>query len=492
MNDTADFNFNEIKKAHFIGIGGIGMSGIARLLLKTGVKVFGSDLKESEITRTLKAEGARIFIGHRVSNLTDPGVVVISSAVKAGNPELEAAAKKGIRVVPRALMLAKLASSKKTVTVSGSHGKTSTTSMLASALEGAGADATVVVGGLFKNIGSNIKIGAGDYLVAEADESDGSFLYFNPLVTCVTNIDSDHLDFYKNMTNLKTAFLSHIAKVPFYGAAVVCADDPGVASILSSVETPLITYGCKPGFDWVAKNLKSGPEGLVYDAYFKGERLGRVALRSGGRHNALNSLAALAAGRYLGFDFAGLVNGLANFRGVKRRMEKIGEYAGVTFLDDYGHHPTEIKATLETVPAMYNMGRGLSRLSGRDSNTDHRLVRPQSFRPGPKERRRLIVLFQPHRYSRTSILRRDFPAAFDAADMTYVMDIYAAGEKPLPGVTSQLILDGLEKRGLKAERFPGAMEVAKNLRAGDVLITVGAGDVWKLGEEIKLKLEMMS
>ncbi|MEI7482087.1 MAG: UDP-N-acetylmuramate--L-alanine ligase [Elusimicrobiota bacterium] len=474
MNDTADFNFSEIKKAHFIGIGGIGMSGIARLLLKTGVKVSGSDLKESEITRTLRAEGARVFIGHRASNIlvphfvagrkkeglgSYPDVVVISSAVKAGNPELAAAVKKDIRTVPRALMLAKLASSKKTVTVSGSHGKTSTTSMLASALEGAGVDATVVVGGLFKNIGSNIKMGAGEYLVAEADESDGSFLYFNPLVTCVTNIDSDHLDFYKDMTNLKAAFLAHIDKVPFYGAAVVCADDPGVASILGSVETPLITYGCKAGSDWVAKNLKSGPAGLAYEAHFRGKRMGRVALRSGGRHNALNSLAALAAGRYLGFDFAGLVKGLANFKGVKRRMENIGEYAGVTFLDDYGHHPTEIKATLGTVPEMYK-GRG-----------------------------RLIVLFQPHRYSRTGILRREFPAAFDAADLTYVMDIYAAGEKPLPGVTSELILAGLKKRGLKAERFPGAMEIAKNLRAGDVLITVGAGDVWKFGEEIKLKLE---
>ena len=460
MTDNADFSFDKIKKAHFIGIGGIGMSGIARLLLKTGVKVLGSDLKGSEITRTLKAEGARVFIGHRASNITDPDVVVVSSAVKAGNPELEAAAKKGIRIVPRALMLAKIASSKKTITVSGSHGKTTTTSMLASALEGAGADATVVVGGLFKNIASNIKMGAGDYLVAEADESDGSFLYFNPLVTCVTNIDSDHLDFYKDMSNLKTAFLAHIAKVPFYGAAVVCADDPGVASILDSVRTPLITYGLKPGSDWVAKNLKSGPAGLVYDACFKGGKKGRVTLRSGGRHNALNSLAALAAGCYLGFDFNGLVKGLENFKGVKRRMEKTGEYAGVTFLDDYGHHPTEIKATLLAVPAMFKGGR-------------------------------LIVLFQPHRYSRTSILRRDFPAAFDTADMTYVMDIYPAGEKPLPGVTSKLILDGLEKRGLKAEKFPGAMEIAKDLRAGDVFITVGAGDVWKLGGEIKLKLEMI-
>ncbi|MFA6433673.1 MAG: UDP-N-acetylmuramate--L-alanine ligase [Elusimicrobiales bacterium] len=476
MKYNRDFNFSDVRKAHFIGIGGIGMSGIARLLLKTGVAVSGSDLKGSEITRILVAEGARVFIGHRASNVGRPDVVVISSAVKTGNPELEAALKKGMTIIPRALMLARIASSKKTVTVSGSHGKTSTTSMLASALEGAGADATVVVGGLFKNIASNIKMGAGDYLVAEADESDGSFLYFDPLVACVTNIDSDHLDFYKDMTALKKAFLAHLAKVPFYGAAVVCADDPGVASMLKEVRVPLISYGLKQGSDWVAANLRSGPGGLVYDAYFRGVKLGRVALRSGGRHNALNSLAALAAGRYLGFEFGGLARGLANFKGVKRRMEKTGECSGVVFLDDYGHHPTEIKATLETVPSMYDAGGGPLRASAVQK----------------KARGRLIVLFQPHRYSRTSLLRKEFPAAFDAADLTYVMDIYSAGEKPVPGVTSALILDGLKKRGLKAEKFPGAMEAAKNLRPGDVLITVGAGDVWKLGEEIKLKLEMIS
>ena len=466
MDYTANMDLGEIKKAHFIGIGGIGMSGIARLLLRTGVRVSGSDPKRSEITRTLQTEGARVFIGHRASNIIAPDVVVVSSAVKADNPERAAAVKRGILVLPRALMLAKIASSRKMVSVSGSHGKTSTTSMLASALEGAGADPTVVVGGLFKNIASNIRIGSGDYLVAEADESDGSFLYFDPLVACVTNIDSDHLDHYKSMANLKTAFLAHLAKVPFYGAAVVCADDPGVASILDKVTAPLITYGLKPGSDWVAENLVSGADGLAYDAHFKGRKMGRVALGISGRHNALNSLAALAAGRYLGYEFKGLAKGLADFKGVKRRLEKTGECAGVTFLDDYGHHPTEIKATLETVPSMY---------------------RKQRAKGG-----RIIALFQPHRYSRTSILRREFPAAFEAADMTYVMDIYAAGEKPLPGVTSGLILDGLKKRGLKAEKFPGAMEAAKNLRAGDVLITMGAGDVWKLGEEIMLKLELMS
>jgi len=460
MNFSVDFTLDEIKKAHFIGIGGIGMSGIAHLLLKTGVRVSGSYLKESEITRTLRAEGARVYIGHKASNISDPDVVVISSAIKAGNPELAAAVKKGVRISPRALMLAKIASSKKTITVSGSHGKTSTTSMLASALEGAGADATVVVGGVFKNIASNMKWGAGEYLVAEADESDGSFLYFNPLVTCVTNIDSDHLDHYKNMENLKKAFLEHVAKVPFYGAAVVCADDAGVASILGEFRSPLITYGLNKGADWTGEELRTGPKGLAYTAYFKGRKMGRVTLVSGGRHNALNSLAALAAGSYLGFDFKALAKGLAGFRGVKRRMEKMGEYAGVVFLDDYGHHPTEIKATLETVRAMYGGSR-------------------------------VVALFQPHRYSRTSLLRKEFPAAFGAADLTCVMEIYAAGEKPLPGVSSELILDGLKRRGLRAEKFSGAMELAKELRTGDVLITVGAGDVWKLGEEIKLKLQMI-
>ncbi|MBI4801939.1 MAG: UDP-N-acetylmuramate--L-alanine ligase [Elusimicrobia bacterium] len=458
MIDGADFGFEDIKNVHFIGIGGIGMSGIARLLLKTGFAVSGSDLKESEITRTLKAEGARVFTGHKAGNAAGADVVVISSAVKADNPELKRAVKKGVKIIPRARMLAKIADLKKTVTVSGSHGKTTTASMLASALEGAGADATVVVGGLFKNIASNMKLGAGEYLVAEADESDGSFLYFSPLVACVTNIDSDHLDFYKNMDNLKKAFARHLEKVPFYGAAVVCADDPGAAEVMKNTRAPLITYGFKAGAHWSPANLAQGAQGVSYDAFFKGRRMGRVRLRSGGRHNALNSLAALAAGHYLGFDFNGLARGLAAFKGVKRRMEKIGRCAGVTFLDDYGHHPTEIKATLETVAAM-NKGA------------------------------RLIVLFQPHRYSRTKILRRDFPGAFVSAELVYVTEIYAAGEKPLPGITSGLLLNGIKKSGIKAEKFPGAMEIAKNLRSGDVFITVGAGDVWKLGEEVKLKLE---
>ena len=268
------------------------------------------------------------------------------------------------------------------------------------------------------------------------------------------------------MDNLKKAFLGHLAKVPFYGAAVVCADDPGVCSILKDTNAPLITYGLKPGADWRAENLRPGPAGLVYDAYFKGRGVGRVKLAFSGRHNALNSLAALAAGSYLGFEAKGLLEGLAGFKGVKRRMEKTGEYAGVVFMDDYGHHPTEIRATLETLRVMRAARGGVKNKHGR-----------------------LIALFQPHRYSRTSLLRKEFPQAFDAADMTYVMDIYAAGEKKLPGVTSELILSGLKRRGLKAERFPGAMETAKDLRAGDVLITVGAGDVWKLGEEIRYKLE---
>lgn len=460
MDDNADFGLEDIRRAHFIGIGGIGMSGIARLLLKMGFAVSGSDLKASEITRTLKTEGARVLIGHKAGNADGADVVVISSAVRPDNPELKHAVKKGARVVQRAGMLARIAACKKTLTVSGTHGKTTTTSMLASALEAAGADATVVVGGVFKNISSNMKLGAGEYLVAEADESDGSFLHFSPLVTCVTNIDSDHLDYYKNMDNLKRAFVRHIEKVPFYGAAVVCADDPGVADVIKTVRAPLITYGFGPGSDWTISRLAQGSQGVSYDAAFRGRRMCRIALRSGGRHNALNSLAALAAGTYLGFDLKDLSRGLAEFGGVKRRIEKTGECAGVLFLDDYGHHPTEIRATLETVAAMHKGSR-------------------------------LIALFQPHRYSRTSILRREFPRAFAAADAVYVMDIYPAGEKPLPGVTSQLLVDGMKKRGVKAEKFPGAMEIAKNLRAGDVLLTVGAGDVWKSGEEIRLKLEML-
>ncbi len=460
MNYTEDLDLRRVKRAHFIGIGGIGMSGIARLMMGLGYEVSGSDAKASEITSALAAEGAAVAAGHSAAALGSPDVVVVSSAVKPGNPELEAAFRRGLPVVRRAYMLSRLTELKRTVTVAGTHGKTTTTTMTAAALEAAGADATAVVGGIIKGAGSNIKLGGGRYLVAEADESDGSFLYFSPLVACVTNVDSDHLDHYGGMRELKRAFLSHLARVPFYGQAVLCWDDPVLRELLPEVRTPLVTCGLSEGADWRARGVRLTPEGASYTAFFRGRRKGRVRLRCGGVHNVRNSLLALAAGHYLGFPFDRLADGLWNFAGVKRRMDRHGEAGGVEFVDDYGHHPTEIKATLAAARGLF---------------------------PG----RRLVVLFQPHRYTRTALLHREFSRAFGDADRVYVAPVYGAGEKPIPGVDSSLILRGLRSSGSPASAFPGVLEAMKELRPGDVFLTLGAGDVWKTGEEVKLKLELL-
>lgn len=457
---SEDLDLGRVRLAHFIGIGGIGMSGIARLMLGLGYRVSGSDEKESEITRALAREGARIRPGHRTSLPCRPDAVVVSSAVKPDNPELKAAFRLGVPVVRRALMLSKLAALKKTVTVAGTHGKTTTTSMLAAALEAAGADATAVVGGIVKGAGSNLKLGGGEYLVAEADESDGSFLYFSPLVTCVTNVDSDHLDHYGSMANLKAAFLAHLGKLPFYGQAALCADDPGVRELLPGLKAPHVTCSLGRKADWEARDAAFTAAGASYTAWFRGRRRGRVNLKLGGEHNVRNSLLALAAGAYLGFDFGLLAEGLREFSGVKRRMDRLGSAGGVDFVDDYGHHPTEVKATLAAAKGLF---RG----------------------------RRLVVLFQPHRYSRTRLLYREFGRAFGDAGKLFVAPVYAAGEKPLPGVDSGLILRELARAGKAAEPFPGALALLKELRPGDVLLTLGAGDVWKAGEEIKLKMETL-
>ncbi len=461
MDYASDFQMDGVVKAHFIGIGGIGMSGIARLMLGLGYGVSGSDSKASEITSALSREGARVCIGHSAGAIGNADVVVVSSAIKPDNPELLAARRRGLAVVQRALMLSKLAELKKTVTVAGTHGKTTTTSMTAAALEAAGADATAVIGGIVKGAGTNLKLGRSEYLVAEADESDGSFLYFSPLVACVTNIDSDHLDHYGNMANLKSAFRRHLERLPFYGMAALCSDDPVVRELIPGLKVPHVTCGVSGGADWTARGAAFTPEGVSYTAFFRGARRGRVQLRCGGLHNVRNSLLALAAGCYLGFDFERLAEGLRNFAGVKRRMDRIGTVAGVDFVDDYGHHPTEVRATLAAARGLF---------------------------PG----RRLVVLFQPHRYSRTRLLYRDFGRAFGGADKVFVAPVYPAGEKPIPGVDSGLILRQLRRNGARAAAFPGVLEAMKELRSGDVFMTLGAGDVWKLGEEVKMKMELMS
>ncbi|MFH2203733.1 MAG: UDP-N-acetylmuramate--L-alanine ligase [Elusimicrobiota bacterium] len=451
-----------VRRIHFVGIGGIGMSGIAQVLLNLGYQVAGSDLKPTELTRRLAAGGARIFTGHRAGNIRGAEVVVVSSAVARSNPEVRAARAGGIPVIPRAEMLAELARLKKTVTVSGTHGKTTTTAMTAVALAAAGADPTMIVGGQLANIGSNARLGMGELLVAEADESDGSFLRLRPLVTVVTNIDSDHLDHYGSFGALKKAFLTHIHSVPFDGVAVLCLDDPVVRALLAQVDRPVVTYGLRQGADWRGRILpdkRSRNWGMRVALYRKGRKAGTLTLKVPGRHNAQNALAAVAVCSWLGMDLKKTLRGLASYDGVGRRLDRLGEAAGVTFIDDYGHHPTELRTVLETVRS--------------------RMTR----------RQRLVAIFQPHRYSRTKALHRSFGPALALADKAYVMEIYAAGEKPLRGVTSRLILEAARRSGADAHAYTRVVDLVRELKPGDVVVTLGAGDVWKTGLDLLRRLD---
>ncbi|HVE11892.1 MAG TPA: UDP-N-acetylmuramate--L-alanine ligase [Elusimicrobiota bacterium] len=457
-----------VRRVHFVGIGGVGMSGIARVLLNLGYRVQGSDLKETELTRDLVRAGARVFVGHRAANARGADVVVTSSAVAESNPEVREARRLGLPVIARAEMLAELARMKRTVTVAGSHGKTTTTSMTAMALQGAGADPTMVIGGQLANIRSNARLGKGEYLVAEADESDGSFLKLFPLVAVVTNVDDDHLDFHRTMERLEGAFLGHLENLPFYGAAVLCRDDARLRRLIPRVKRRVITYGLGPGADWSARPLQTAPRagelfaGQRAELLHRGRKVGTIRLRVSGRHNLLNALAAVAAGDFLGFKLGGLLTGLAEFAGVGRRMDRVGRAAGIDILDDYGHHPTEVRATLAAV------------------SEAARAARP---------RRRVVVVFQPHRYSRTKLLHREFGPAFRGADAVHVMDVYAAGEKPIAGVSSKLILDAVRAAGVPAQPFTRVVDLARELRAGDVVLTLGAGDVWRVGVDLLRRLE---
>lgn len=446
-----------VRRVHFVGVGGVGMSGIAEVLSNLGYKVSGSDLKETEITRRLRQAGVKVCIGHSAAHVRGAQAVVVSSAVDRGNPEVAFARKSGLPVVLRAQMLAELGRMKKMVTVAGSHGKTTTTSMVAMALNAAGARPTIIIGGQLKNIGSGAKLGLGDYFVAEADESDGSFIYLAPLAAVVTNIDNDHLDYHGSMSNLKKAFLAHLRRLPFYGAAVLCADDPVLAALIPSVERPVVTYGIRRRAHWTAKAIRMSRRGSVCQVWHKRRKVGVMRLSVPGRHNVLNALAALAVGSFLELPLSGLLKGLGQFRGVGRRLDRLGSAGGVEFIDDYGHHPTEIAATLEAVAGLWKGGR-------------------------------TVVVFQPHRYSRTKILAKDFGPAFKKADLVFVAPIYAAGEKPVKGVTSGLVLDSLRRSGVPCADFERPLDILRQLKRGDVVLTLGAGDVWKIGEELLRRL----
>jgi UDP-N-acetylmuramate--alanine ligase len=445
-------------RIHFVGIGGIGMSGIAEVLLTLGYAVSGTDLKESDTTRRLTQLGARIGYGHAAAHVGDSDVVVISSAVKATNPEVQEARRRAIPVIPRAEMLAELMRMKYGVAVAGSHGKTTTTSLVATVLHAAGLDPTAVIGGKLPSLGSNARLGQGDYLVAEADESDGSFMKLSPTVAVVTNIDPEHLDHYGTLDELKRTFVEFINKVPFYGLAVLCIDHEHVQSILPLCEKRHVTYGFTPLAAFRAVDVAYDGLRTRFTAIVRGKTLGRVELAMPGRHNVLNSLAVLAVADFLGVDFDVYRQALAGFAGVGRRFTVRGTAGGVMVVDDYGHHPAEIRATLA---------------GARSGFAD----------------RRLVAVFQPHRYSRTRDLMGDFARAFNEAEVVAVCDVYAAGEEPIPGVTSERLVDEMRMSG-----HPGAVHIARRgdiaqtllpqLRDGDILITLGAGDVWMVGEEV--------
>jgi UDP-N-acetylmuramate--alanine ligase len=443
-------------KIHFVGIGGIGMSGIAEVLLNLGYGVSGSDLKPSDITRRLTSLGGVIYQGHAASNITHVDVVVTSSAVRKDNPEVVEARARKIPVIPRAEMLAELMRLKYGVAIAGSHGKTTTTSMAAHLLAHAGLDPTAVVGGKVNAFGSNAKLGKGEYMVVEADESDGSFLRIPPTIAVVTNIDPEHLDHWKTPEALRQGFVDFVNRVPFYGIAILCVDHPTVRSLLPDLDKRFVTYGVSPDADYRAERIEVRAHRVVFDAFRGSEPLGRFEVGMVGRHNALNALAVVALGDEMGIASDVIRGALADFNGVQRRFTVRGEAAGVTVVDDYGHHPAEVMAVL----------RGAREAFGR----------------------RVVCLFQPHRYSRTRDLLAEFTAAFADADAVLLTDIYAAGEEPIPGISGRALADAVRARGHRdvsfVERKQLAAAARERVRQGDLVITLGAGDITAVGPEL--------
>jgi UDP-N-acetylmuramate--alanine ligase len=460
--------FAKIQRIHFVGIGGIGMSGIAEVLLNLGYKVSGSDLRNSAVTQRLASLGADIFEGHRPENVAGADVVVASSAIVPDNPEISHAHALHIPVIQRAEMLAELMRLKYGIAVAGMHGKTTTTSMVAAVLAGGGLDPTVVVGGRVDALGSNARLGKSQYLVAEADESDRSFLKLSPILAVVTNIDREHMDCYRNMRNVKRAFLDFMDRVPFYGMVVVCNDDPLLRRMLPQIQRRTVTYGTRRGSDFHIKPGKSVRNPGDYrpisrfDITFKQKPLGEFRLHVPGLHNVLNATAAIAVGVGLDINVDQIRTALENFRGVDRRFQMRGAAAGVTVIDDYGHHPTEVRATLAA-------------------------ARQCGFR-------KIHVVFQPHRYTRTQLLMDEFAQAFHDADTLFILDIYAASEPPIEGITGEALALHIQEAGEHEARYApsfaaAAEAVVAAAHEGDMILTLGAGTVSQLGPMILEKLQ---
>ena len=445
------------ERIHFIGIGGSGMSGIAEVILNLGFTVTGSDIAKQETTKRLEELGAKVFYGHSPENPVGADLVVVSSAIREDNPELAAAREMGIPVIPRAQMLAELMRVKFSIAVSGMHGKSTTSSMVAQVLAQAGLDPTVVIGGKFRGTRTGARLGQGPYLVAEADESDRSFLELFPTIAVVTNLDPEHLDTYSGMEDISEAFLRFVSRVPFYGAAVLNLDSDPVRRLMPLVERRVITYGTTRQADVSAREVVLRDLGSDFLVFREGEHIMDISLSVPGAHNVSNALAVVAVALELEIPHKDIAEGLASFSGVERRFEIKGERNGVQVIDDYGHHPTEIRATLETARNYWKDGR-------------------------------IVVLFQPHRFTRTLYLHSEFGGAFLESDLLFILPIYPAGEQPIEGVSSRLIYDAVKEAGHKevhliTEGEDALAILADVLRPGDLLLTLVAGNVWKTGEE---------
>jgi UDP-N-acetylmuramate--alanine ligase len=452
-------NFSSIKRLHLVGIGGIGMSGIAEILLSQGFEVSGSDMQRSETTERLVGNGATIFIGHDASNITGADVVVYSSAVKPEeNAETRAALQQHVPIIRRAEMLSELSRLHYCLAIAGTHGKTTTTSMCGLALMKAGFDPTVIVGGRLRGLGgSNARLGKGDWIVLEADEYDRSFLQLLPTIAVITNVEADHLDIYSDLDDIKGAFAEFANKVPFYGTACVCLDDPGVRAILPHISKVVLTFGLSHQCDVRATNISYSERSSTFTLVYRGAVLGTITLNVPGEHNVRNALAACAAGLVCQAPFDQLQQALSEFTGVYRRFEIKGEVNGMLVVDDYAHHPTEVRSTLAAAR------------NGWD--------------------RRIIAVFQPHTFTRTRDFAQEFATSFDDADVLIVTDVYAAREQPLPGITGDTIASAVRASGHRAVHYvPQISDVPDVVRglgqAQDMIITLGAGDVWKVGREL--------
>ncbi len=449
--------FSRKTRIHFVGIGGIGMSGIAEVLVNLGYPVSGSDLKKTAATRRLESLGVEVYAGHRKEHVEGADVVVVSSAVRRDNVEVASAGTLQIPIIPRAEMLAELMRLKYGIAVAGSHGKTTTTSMIAVMLDKAGLDPTMVIGGRLGILGSNARLGSSDFMVVEADESDRSFLHLSPVIAVVTGIDREHMEAYRDSEDLESAFADFVNKVPFYGATVVCLDEERVQDLLPRIRRRYVTYGFSTQADVTAENVELSGTKSSFALKLRGEGVGQVVLSVPGRVSVLNSLAAVAVAYELGIPIDEILSGLEAYTGVDRRFQIKGEHGGVLIVDDYGHHPTEIRASLATAKEAFG--------------------------------RRTIVIFQPHRFSRVQALYDEFCRAFHQADLLLVTEIYAAGEEPIPEISGRRLSEGIKKHGHRDVRFVESLDsipavVTEEMDAGDLVLTLGAGSITALSDRL--------